>query len=69
VASSATRDFRQAEWRAFPSHASGDAFVYNLAIPESGFAAVFGEAVYNGDGGRYYLSTNVRVVQGSIASR
>jgi hypothetical protein len=43
-----------------PASAAGHR--YDLAIPASGYAALFGEAVYEGFGGRYYLSTNVRIV-------
>jgi hypothetical protein len=42
--------------------ADGDAFVFNLPVPESGYAALLGEAVFNGRPTPFYMSTNVRIV-------
>ncbi len=63
IATSSTRDFREAIWRAQPAHRVGDRWVYDLPHPEHGYAAVFGEAVYEGDGLPYYLSTTVKIVK------
>jgi hypothetical protein len=42
--------------------ADGDAHVYELAVPESGYAALLAEAVFNGQPVPFHLSTNVRFV-------
>ncbi len=63
VATSSTRDFREATWQAQPARRVGDRWVYDLPHPEQGYAAVFGEVVYEGDGLPYYLSTTVKIVE------
>ncbi len=61
-AKAATRDFRAAAWRSAPASVNGEGtFSYELAIPETGFAAMFGEAVYDGDAVPFFLSTNIKV--------
>jgi PhoPQ-activated pathogenicity-related protein len=62
VASAPTRDFRAAAWKAFPATAESDAHTYTLPVPEKGFAAMFGEAMYDNKPVPLYLSTNVRIV-------
>ena len=62
VAKSATRDFRESRWISYATTKAGEAHVHDLAIPSSGYAALFGEAVYGGLTVPYYLSTNVRIV-------
>nr|VFJ96824.1 MAG: PhoPQ-activated pathogenicity-related protein [Candidatus Kentron sp. LFY] len=62
VATSPGRDFREARWESFPARRHGGRSVYELTVPSTGFAAMFGEAEYHGDSLPYYLSTNVRVV-------
>jgi PhoPQ-activated pathogenicity-related protein len=62
VATAPTQDFRQATWRSFPTVRDGEQAVYELAEPETGFAAVFAEAEYTGEGLPCYFSTNVRVL-------
>ena len=47
-------------------HNEGGAFVYEIAIPQKGYAASFGEAVYAGEGIPFYLSTQIRIVGPSI---
>jgi hypothetical protein len=42
--------------------AEGDAHLYELAVPESGYAALLAEAVFNGQPVPFHLSTNVRIV-------
>ena len=56
------RDFREAQFVAKPMTADGDAYFFDMPVPESGCAALLGEAVFNGDRVPYYLSTNVRIV-------
>jgi len=62
ISSSATRDFRSAEWKAQPTTAEGGVYRYRLGVPERGFAAIFGEAQFELGDTPLYLSTNVRIV-------
>jgi hypothetical protein len=62
VAASATKDFRDAKWTARPAHREGETYICQLARPSSGYAAMFGELVYQGQSLPYFLSTNVRIV-------
>jgi PhoPQ-activated pathogenicity-related protein len=61
-ASSPTRDFREARWSSQPAKADGKDYVRTLRRPESGWSALFGEAVYAGSVAPFYLSTNVKIV-------
>ena len=63
VATAATRDFRDSQWTSHPTELVDGAHRYELKLPASGYAAMFGEAVFNGDGLPYYLSTNVKLVK------
>jgi PhoPQ-activated pathogenicity-related protein len=66
----ATRDFRDAQWVASDadqvpgegSEKDSGQYRYVLPRPTAGFAALFGEVVFEHDGLPYYLSTNVRIV-------
>jgi PhoPQ-activated pathogenicity-related protein len=62
TATSDTRDFRNSEFAAKPMQADGKDYVYELAVPEAGYAALLGEAVFNGERLPFNLSTNVRIV-------
>jgi len=62
LASSKTRDFRDAYWSPRPTVTEGDVHVYDLKKPASGYAALFGEAVYENGSLPFFLSTNVRIV-------
>ena len=63
VAKSSTRDFRKSRWTSQPGTAGQEgSYTYQLPIPSSGYAAVFGEAEYNGRSMPYFLSSNVRIV-------
>jgi PhoPQ-activated pathogenicity-related protein len=63
VATAATRDFRDSQWTSHSTELVDGAHRYELDLPTSGYAAMFGEAVFVGDGLPYYLSTNVRLVK------
>jgi PhoPQ-activated pathogenicity-related protein len=57
------RDFRDSPWTSTDAATKGDAFVYDLAAPGAGNAALFGEAVFHeGTDEEFSLSTNVRIV-------
>ncbi len=60
-AKSNSRDFRSAKWSSQGSDAA-DQLERSVPFPESGFRAVFAEAVYDDGGLPYYLSTNVRIL-------
>ena len=62
IATSPTRDFRQAKWSSRPALADGEAYIYEMDIPTDGYAALFGEAVYKSESLPYYLSTNVKII-------
>jgi PhoPQ-activated pathogenicity-related protein len=62
VATSATRDFRDAKWESQPAELIDGTFRYDLPLPKQGFAALFGEAKFETGTLPYYLSTNVRIV-------
>jgi PhoPQ-activated pathogenicity-related protein len=64
TATSETRDFRNSTFAAKSMQADGQDYVYELAVPEAGYAALLGEAVFNGKGLPFNLSTNVRIVGG-----
>lgn len=62
TATSNTRDFRKAKWTSQPARLENGAYRFDLPIPDAGFAAAFGEAVFSNGAIPYYLSTNVRIV-------
>ncbi len=64
TAAAATRDFRESKWSSRLIGAVDGAYRYELPLPEQGYAAMFGEAVFESDGMPYYLSTNVKIVKG-----
>ena len=70
VASSATRDFREAQWTSYPTQNKGNVYFYDLTLPEAGYTAIFGEAVFDEDSDiPYFLSTNVNIVKAIDADR
>jgi len=63
VATAPTMDFRKSKWESKPMPKQGDRYVYTLAKPPSGYAAIFGECIYKfGQGEKYFLSTQVRII-------
>jgi PhoPQ-activated pathogenicity-related protein len=62
VTTSPTRDFREAKWQSLPATLVDGTYRHDLALPDSGFAAMFGEAKFATDALPYYLSTNVKIV-------
>ncbi len=63
ITESPTRDFRKAEWRYEELTASDGVFAHKLPMPESGYAAMFGEGVFKLKGlVSVYLSTNVKII-------
>ncbi len=64
VASSVTRDFREAQWASYPTQNKGNVYFYDLDLPDAGYTALFGEAVFDEDSDiPYFLSTNVKIVE------
>jgi PhoPQ-activated pathogenicity-related protein len=68
TASTPTRDFRQSHWRKRPMQRSGDGWIGQLARPEKGRVAALGDLVFEIDGLRYHLSTQIAQVAGSEAT-
>ena len=64
LAESATRDFRDARWKSNELQPQSDTYHYQLEIPETGYAAVFGEMIYPGQHYPLHLSTNVQILSG-----
>jgi PhoPQ-activated pathogenicity-related protein len=62
IASSPTRDFREAEWKSYPTEWADGEYRYHQDVPAEGYTAMFGEAVYRAPSNmKYYLSTNVEI--------
>ena len=61
-ATSPSRDFRAARWRSRPMREDGGRYVHDWATPETGYLAVFGEAVFRLDEVPCFLSTTVRIL-------
>ncbi|HKD37093.1 MAG TPA: PhoPQ-activated protein PqaA family protein [Pirellulales bacterium] len=62
TAASKTRDFRESKWKSQPAAGDGAAYSFDVPQPASGFAALFGEAVYDHDGMPLFLSTKIKIV-------
>jgi PhoPQ-activated pathogenicity-related protein len=61
---SKTRDFRTSRWAFEPMQSNSPAYLGRAAKPEEGYAATFGEAVYEIDGRPFTLSTQIRILGG-----
>jgi PhoPQ-activated pathogenicity-related protein len=62
TSSSNTKDFRDAKWLETKIEPKDGKYTYILKKNQSGYSAVFGEAVYPYDTREYYLSTEVRII-------
>jgi len=62
IASSPTRDFREAQWKSVDVEAQSGSYSHELPLPEAGYSAMFAEAEFDNDGTPYFLSTNVRII-------
>ncbi len=59
---SKNRDFRECKWTFEPMNGNGgNSFTGRRALPATGHEAVFGEAVYEIDGRKFTLSTQIRI--------
>ena len=63
IAHSPTRDFRKAKWESFPIDLDAARIEHRLARPATGYAVMFGEAVYTIDGHEIFLSTTLQVIE------
>lgn len=61
IATSPTRDFREAKWTSEKLELVDGAYRYALPVPESGYAAMLGELKFDSGSLPYYLSTNVQI--------
>ncbi|MEX2187836.1 MAG: PhoPQ-activated protein PqaA family protein [Pirellulales bacterium] len=68
MAKSRTKDFRDSQWTSRIAKRGDDAFSYELSTPTEGYAAMFGEAEYNGESAPFYFSTNVRIIGNAAAA-
>ena len=69
ITTSPTRDFREASWSFVDVREKSGEFAYDLTWPNTGFAAIFGEAEYDGKLSPFYLSTNVKILNTSGLDR
>lgn len=63
LSQTATTDFRNAQWRAQELNFSAGKIIGEVARPEQGHLAFFGELDYEIDGLAYHLSTQVRMTE------
>ena len=63
IAQSATTDFRTVQWKEQEASFSDGKIIGEVAPPEKGHLAFFGELDYAIDGLRYHLSTQVRMTE------
>jgi len=61
TATAPKRDFRRARWESYPTRKDGAAYVGELDVPETGYGAMFGEAMYKMGDIPFYFSTTVAV--------
>ncbi len=62
TAHSATRDFREAQWQEEPAAEHDGRYIARTLYPDEGYAALFGELVYEVEGREFPVSTNVRII-------
>jgi len=63
LSESPTRDFREVHWRHEPMSEADGGFVHKQPMPESGYAAMYGEGLFKLGGMRsVYLCTNVKII-------
>jgi PhoPQ-activated pathogenicity-related protein len=62
-----TRDFRESRWSYTAMEPAGKGFKARYGAPPLGFAAIFGEAVYEIDGQPFTLSTQIRILSSTAA--
>ena len=63
IAQSPTTDFRAVQWKEQEVSISDGKIIGEVAPPEKGHLAFFGELDYEIDGLRYHLSTQVRMTE------
>jgi PhoPQ-activated pathogenicity-related protein len=61
TAEAPSRDFREAKWTSQALTESEGRYRFDQPLPPQGFAALFGEAKYDGGTAPYFLSTTVRI--------
>lgn len=61
-----TKDFRDSKWSSEPMTPAKGSFTGRLDAPLDGYAALFGEAVYEIDGKEFTLSTQIKILPGRM---
>ncbi|HEY2841057.1 MAG TPA: PhoPQ-activated protein PqaA family protein [Pirellulales bacterium] len=69
TAAAATRDFRDSTWVSHKATLVDGEYCYDVDVPETGYAAMFGEAIFEGDPLPFFLSTNVKIIRGKDAPK
>ncbi|MBI3726327.1 hypothetical protein HY251_20570, partial [bacterium] len=67
-ASSKTTDFRDSSWEYDKMSGEGSSWSATVERPKDGKLAVFGEAVYESNGARFTLSTQIRILSSGAAA-
>jgi PhoPQ-activated pathogenicity-related protein len=62
IAKSASKDFRDSRWESVNLEVNGGNIAHRIDLPQTGFAAMFGELEFNGLEIPYFLSSQVRIV-------
>ena len=60
TATSATKDFRESKWTSQPIKETSGMFTAEVAQPDQGHVAIYGEAQFNAYGLTYSLTTQIR---------
>jgi PhoPQ-activated pathogenicity-related protein len=68
VATSPTREFREARFRSVTLQRAGESYRYQRPRPAEGYLALFGEALYGRDAVPSFFSTNVQIVAAQQAA-
>lgn len=68
IATSKTKDFRNAKWTATELTASGKQFAHSITLPSEGYAAMFGELEFKDLDLPYFLSSQVKIVSAADAA-
>ena len=66
VARAPIQDFRDCKWESVPMKQDGDAFIGEVARPDTGYMALFGEVTFTQDNRSFTFSTQIRIVKPEV---